>query len=63
MERIFFEGGDKDGKTLDLSEDLEDQFLLFDGSGGLASPKGKYVRTEEQIVFRGEARVIWRLLP
>jgi hypothetical protein len=61
MERIFFSGGDMDGKILDIESDLGDQYLLYDGSGGKASPRGRYKRSDEAIVIDDIRRTIWRI--
>lgn len=60
MTAIYFRGGDKDGDVLDTSDPLTDVWLAFDGSGGKASPRGRYDRTDETVVIDGVTREVWQ---
>jgi hypothetical protein len=62
MPSIVFRGGDKDGKYEDYLVDPEISLLVFDGYGGLGSPKGRYQKTTEVIEVDGVKATVWVLI-
>ena len=62
MSKIFFRGGDKDGKCEDYSLELSDSLLQFDGSGGIGSPRGRYQQTNEVISVDGVPASVWEFI-
>lgn len=62
MPRIFFRGGDKDGKCEDYSLAPSDSLLQFDGSGGIGSPRGRYQQTNEIISIDGIPASVWEFI-
>jgi hypothetical protein len=59
MPRMLFVGGDKDAKYEDRLTLPEESILIFDGYGGVASPRGKYVRTDQIIEVQGVMASVW----
>lgn len=59
MPRILFVKGDKDGKYLDVLELPAEGFLVFDGHGGIADPRGKYVPTGRTVNVEGVDSHVW----
>jgi hypothetical protein len=57
-----FSRGDKDGKYEDYLVDPEISLLVFDGYGGLGSPRGRYQKTTEVIEVEGTKATVWALI-
>ena len=60
MPRILFELGDKNGKYKDVLELPQDGFLVFEGIGGIADPRGKYEPTGRIVKVEGVDSHVWK---